>query len=992
MQRSRQPAGRGRTLTLGEQRATVFNILRKRRTLKSLIGVDNFGAIDADNDELLQECFENHEAYLDIVNLRRFLVVGRKGSGKTAIFKNLMKNSASHYSAGYTFADYPWQQHDQQARVGIPEADRYTHSWKYLVLLAAAKIALNDDKSLPHDERSLESLTTLEQFIVDSYGSPDPAVHQLFAPTRHLRMSPYFKLDWNILRPNVSPERVPIGDLPAIVQEVNENLQKWVLDSLSPENKYFICFDQLDLGFDPTALQYNSRLIGLVLACRDLNLAAKQAGRKLLVVVFLRDDIYSILQFEDKNKITENFLSVIEWDTSRTRHTLKKLMERRFEVVLGADDERVPWDAVFDEDREMPGRQRKYQHILDRTYLRPRDIIRFCNTVLGKYKERAQSTVTSSPPRFENADLHSARPDYSDYLLRELEDEVHKHVPAYKNHLELLRSIGVWQFSRKQFDETCAKHSEYTSDMAPINILQQLYEFSIVGFYSTGGKGYGGSEYVFKYRDARARFDTTSQRFRVHPGLIETLALKKIAVAGDDYSSEDESTVDDRGVAISSVDGPVQPVRIVASPVSMKAAPTTLTDIDRDFNSRASAVATANRRVFSILAVATEWESRHGGLSTFNRDLCTALARAGHRVVCVVPEVRGGEELKAKGSGVDLVAPPVRPGFTGIEGLLLGTPLPNGFKPDLILGHDRKTGPHAVDLAGKLEGARRVHFVHTRPEDIEWYKDRLGDDDAAIKAEVRRLLQTQLAESAALVVGVGPELFGAVSSLVFLASPRPPVHRFDPGFHKIERPSDLPLEFHCLVLGRAEDSMLKGLDIAARAISGVARRAKVTRSPRMIVRGAPAGTGAELRRRLAQFAVHTLDIEVREYSSDVEQLQRDILLSSLVLMPSRSEGFGLVGLEAIAAGTPVLVSDRSGLASLLRERLGKEAEPLVVETHETLEKAAPEWERHIEASLLDRPAAFARAAVLREKLLETLTWGAAVTSLENAWEVLFDGP
>ena len=43
------------------------------------------------------------------------------------------------------------------------------------------------------------------------------------------------------------------------------------------------------------------------------------------------NDIYDNLHFEDKNKITENFLSMIEWDTPKTEKTLKTLMEKRFQ-------------------------------------------------------------------------------------------------------------------------------------------------------------------------------------------------------------------------------------------------------------------------------------------------------------------------------------------------------------------------------------------------------------------------------------------------------------------------------------------------------------------------------------------------------------------------------------------------------------------------------------------------------------------------------------
>lgn len=110
--------------------------------MKNLLNVESFGGIDADNDDILFECFEDHEAFLELLRLKKFLLVGRKGSGKTAIFKKLLMTKNSHiFSFGHTFSDYPWHYHDKQARVGIPDYDKYTHSWKYLILLTLSKIS-----------------------------------------------------------------------------------------------------------------------------------------------------------------------------------------------------------------------------------------------------------------------------------------------------------------------------------------------------------------------------------------------------------------------------------------------------------------------------------------------------------------------------------------------------------------------------------------------------------------------------------------------------------------------------------------------------------------------------------------------------------------------------------------------------------------------------------------------------------------------------------
>jgi glycosyltransferase involved in cell wall biosynthesis/tetratricopeptide (TPR) repeat protein len=397
----------------------------------------------------------------------------------------------------------------------------------------------------------------------------------------------------------------------------------------------------------------------------------------------------------------------------------------------------------------------------------------------------------------------------------------------------------------------------------------------------------------------------------------------------------------------------------------------------------------SSNQFLCILAVGTEWESRHGGLSTFNRTLCIELAAAGHKVVCIVPDATQQERNDAERDNVYLLTPVGEPGLEGEEKLLLNTPLPVDFNPALVIGHDRKTGPHAKVLADRF-GAKFVLFVHTRTEDIEWHKDKFGQDDAATNAESRRNLQQQLASSAALVVGVGPLLAANAQSLVYLSNPKPIVHRLDPGFRAVQRPSHPPPEIFCLLLGRAEDFKLKGLDIAARAMGEVTRRNKLESIPRLIVRGAPVGTGQALRDQLVGFSGNgKLNIEVRDYSPHVERLMNDILMASVVLMPSRSEGFGLVALEAIAANTPVLVSDRSGLATLLRERLGKNAENMIVETHEDIEFSAQEWARSIETVLIDRNAAFARALSQQKVLAETLDWKDAISQLEVAWKPLF---
>jgi hypothetical protein len=482
----------------------------------ALDSIANFGAIDADEDALLRECFQNHPAYIAAKAHERWLILGRKGTGKTAIFRRLITERApTHFAYGHTFDDYPWEHHDLQAQLGVPEERRYIHSWKYLILVSLAKILLNQDQSQPWDESAVEPLEGLENFVVDSYGSRDPDLTQLFSPDRELRLKGSFKFG----PAAVSAEKISVRDLPAHVQDVNNFVQRAVITALNPGCSYFVCFDQLDLGFTTDDPRYAQRLIGLLIAARELSRAGQEVGSRMSVVVFLRDDIYQLLQFEDKNKITENNVSTVEWDRPGDSLTLRALMERRFgEAFYGSGT--AAWDEVFNESREMPGRQSKYKHICDRTFLRPRDMIKFSNEVLQAHK-RLHAGETAA--RFDNEVVIGARDTYSDYLLRELDDEIAKHVPDYREHLEVLKGIGNIQFSSEVFRDAWGKRPTLEPDRWQEG-LASLFEFSVVGYLKSGGGG-GGSLYVWRYLDSRARFDAAAELYRVHLGFKEALDL-----------------------------------------------------------------------------------------------------------------------------------------------------------------------------------------------------------------------------------------------------------------------------------------------------------------------------------------------------------------------------------------------------------------------------------------------------------------------------------
>lgn len=404
---------------------------------------------------------------------------------------------------------------------------------------------------------------------------------------------------------------------------------------------------------------------------------------------------------------------------------------------------------------------------------------------------------------------------------------------------------------------------------------------------------------------------------------------------------------------------------------------------------RSSAERTTPDRL-CILAIGTEWASGQGGLSTFNRMLCCALADADVDISCLVINANAAEIEEAGRSGVRLITARRTTGVDQREWLARRpSELGADYAPDFIIGHGRITGPAALRLAeDSFPGAKRLHFVHMAPDEIEWHKlDR--ETPAGLRAEDRTRQELDLGSTAYRVVAVGPRLHGRYARDLHPFCVPAPI-RFDPGFDADgPEPAGPPPggPWKVLLLGRAEDYPLKGIDLAARALGRVVQaRDKELPAIEFVVRGAKPEDVDALREKLMDWAASPrLQIVVRAYSAEEETLDQDLRTSSLVLMPSRREGFGLVGLEAIVAGAPVLISNSSGLAQMLGETLSSaQAARIIVETNGDeirVEADVQEWERAIGGTLRNIEAAFREAADLRDALGARHTWRASVESL-----------
>lgn len=388
-----------------------------------------------------------------------------------------------------------------------------------------------------------------------------------------------------------------------------------------------------------------------------------------------------------------------------------------------------------------------------------------------------------------------------------------------------------------------------------------------------------------------------------------------------------------------------------------------------------------------VLVMTTAWTPDFGGVSAFNRQLCAALAAAGAQVFCSVLGEQGQWVWDdAQALGVTLVELP-RVSGAGDEAELGHVPvLPGGVVPDIVVGHGRITGPSALRLKRTAyPAARLVQLVHMASNASEWG----GTEEAAPEEEHARF-ELELASQADHVLAVGTRL--AEWLLKELPARKPgELVRLDPGFDDTDAPEVsaalpewMPLESHVsrvLLVGRPEDWQATGTDIAARALAYALDRLPSSRYVDLVLYDPHPGESESerLREQALEWASRPARMQVlmHHYVTEGAWLRRERESADLVLMPGRAEAFGLAGLDAVAAGVPLLVSDRDGLGMLLREVLpAQDADRTVVPVTGREEADAEAWGRRIAEVLGDREAAFGHAARVRGTCAAERTWAA----------------
>lgn len=318
-----------------------------------------------------------------------------------------------------------------------------------------------------------------------------------------------------------------------------------------------------------------------------------------------------------------------------------------------------------------------------------------------------------------------------------------------------------------------------------------------------------------------------------------------------------------------------------------------------------------------------------GGMNVCIDELAAALGRRGVEVTVFTRRTGPGQPPAAEAPGgyrvVHVDAGPPRPlpvsaldGWVRtfaeqVAGAVEGAP-GGGARPEIIHSHYWLSGWSGL-IVKRAAGLPLVNSFHTlgrvkdasrRPGQPPEPLQRIAAEREVIASSDCVIASTEY-EADQLI-----EHYGADPSVLCINPPGVDLERFRPGGRGRAR-GELGLDGRPTVLFAGRIQPLKGLDVAVEALAAVRSRVP---GAGMLVVGGPSGPEGEEEHRLTRRLAARLGLEEAVSWRGPQPHRRMPLFyraADALVVPSRSESFGLVAAEAQACGLPVVAAGVGGL-------------------------------------------------------------------------------
>jgi len=378
----------------------VTEALQKRkepqiREPKTFLECLNLGASAAENEfRDLSEYYLEIDAFKRVIRGEVRVVLGRKGSGKTALFsqaRDKFRRDKKNVVLDLKPEGYKLLKFKEDVLSLLQEGTlehTLTAFWEYILLLEICYKLLEKDQkyhiynhNLTEPYNKLKDLYLNDEFIAEGdfsermtkiLDSISEKFKEQYGDEEGLRLSDYqiteflYKHDIKILKKEIENYLIYKGDL-------------W----------FFI--DNLDKGWPTNGINKEDMIIirTLLEATRKLERSFSNKNTQCKTVIFLRNDVYELLIEETPDRGKEASV-LLDWEDA---DSLREMLRRRF--IYNNVEEKADFYSIWMDiaDGIVDGEESS-QYLIDRCLMRPRALLDCLNICKGYAINRGHEKIT----------------------------------------------------------------------------------------------------------------------------------------------------------------------------------------------------------------------------------------------------------------------------------------------------------------------------------------------------------------------------------------------------------------------------------------------------------------------------------------------------------------------------------------------------------------------------------------------------------------------
>lgn len=465
----------------------------------------------AETDRILNSAFIETRQFREAHDGYRRLILGRKGTGKTAIFKTLSDrlNTSDQTVVQVTPSRIFWGSIAKKNE--NKSSEELTNLWEFSIycrifLDARLEGTIDNPSSLQEIEELLKSIlgrkrirgTKIQEHVNENvFNKIWESVATIF--TQNVSGA---EVDFTFFK-----IKVDLNNTEGIVPDEIVSEFRYRLNKLVPSgHRIRVLFDQLDEYWDGKS---NSQKMMTSMLSAILNINEAFPDR-VIPTIFLRTDIWELLHFVRKDRFPQ-YETTITWKDDELVTLICERI-RKSGNINGSDKE--VWKQVFGED-STPANRTSPGYMLNRTFKRPRDMLYFTRECLAETRLTDDNKISPNVVSYVEKELNSKT------LTENLINEVTVNYPFVRALLlefrgksfRLTRSALaiIFRDARKHFDGTISR--KYNN----LWLEEWLFEICVLGV--SNDKSANNKKILYQYSSQSSIDVKRYKYFYVHPGL-----------------------------------------------------------------------------------------------------------------------------------------------------------------------------------------------------------------------------------------------------------------------------------------------------------------------------------------------------------------------------------------------------------------------------------------------------------------------------------------